>query len=602
MSHGLNLQTAERSANGPRSPLAADGERRRPAAPAPFRAALTLTTVMVLALVALEAALLIARPADPNYVLVLLLFPATASVYLGAGIVAWSRRPANRIGALMIVGALAWLGAGLLNVAVPALAGAGFVLSSLPLAIVMHLLLGFPSGRLRSRADRVVVAAIYVATILLEAPAYLFGQGPEGPCPALLIADRPDLAELGTTIQDGVGAVLAVATIALLAGRMRAAPRRQRRVLGPLYAYGIFVWLAVPLSARVVPELLDPVAMAVVQIAVLAGVPVAFALAVRRGAFARTGNLDEVSAWLALRRGGFEGLTEALAAALGDHSARLAAWNAETETYVDREGRSVPLAGPGRGSVPVELADRRVGAVVYDATLIADPALVRAAAHGVAVALDHERLTAELRRSRERIARASDDERQRIARDLHDGLQGRLVLLGVEAGLLTSQAGLPDGARAAAAEIRTGLEDAASELGALVQGLMPAALVERDLRSALEDLADRMPIRTEVEVEVELGAPAPSREAELTAYYVVAEALANALKHADARALRVGLRRRDGLLRVDVRDDGAGGATELGGTGVRGMADRLDVLGGSLTVTSPPGGGTHLVAEIPCGS
>jgi signal transduction histidine kinase len=580
-----------------------DGDlgRHRLRAPAPFRLALALVIVVTVSFAAVEIVLLLADSvAVPG---VLVLFPITALIYLAAGVFAWSRRPSNRLGALMIFGALAWIGAGLLNVTIPAVAAIGAIVAVVPLAIVMHLLLAFPSGRLRSRADRVTIAVIYFATLVLQAPEYLF-NGPDAANSALMIADRPDIAETCAWVQDSVGWVAAAATIVLLSQRYRAATRAQRRVLGPLYVYGMFVWLFIPLSARIVPSLLGPVEMAVAQIAVLAGIPIAFAIGVRRGGFARMGALDELSAWLAMRGGGSAGLTEALAKALGDPSVRLALWSPQAGGYVDVNGAPTTLAAPqsGEASFDVTLAGRPVGAIVYDGTIIGDTSVVRPAARSVAVALDHQRLTVELTASRARIAQAADDERRRIARDLHDGLQGRLVVLGIEAGMLAGDPELPETSRATASELRLALETALQELGELVHGLMPTALLERGLPAAIEDLADRMPIPTHVEIDVDDDARPLSPAVELNAYYVVAEALANTVKHAQADALDVSLHHRHGRLRVAVGDDGVGGAVALGGTGIRGMADRVDVLGGSLRIDSPPGGGTRVVAEMPCGS
>jgi signal transduction histidine kinase len=226
--------------------------------------------------------------------------------------------------------------------------------------------------------------------------------------------------------------------------------------------------------------------------------------------------------------------------------------------------------------------------------------VVRAAARTVAVALDHQRLTLELTRSRARIADAADEERRRIARDLHDGMQSRLVLLGMQASMVLPD--VPPGSRRAVAELRDGLEASVRELGELVQGLMPTPLLERGLAAAVEDLADRMPIGTEVAIDMPADSPPLSPAVELTAYFVVAEALSNAVKHADARTLQISVRRGEGRLRVEVRDDGVGGAAANGTTGIRGMADRVDVLGGVLSVDSPLGVGTRVTAEIPCAS
>jgi len=427
-----------------------------------------------------------------------------------------------------------------------------------------------------------------------------------------------------------------LATAVLLAARLRAATRAQRRVLAPLAGYGIAAVVLVPLLSRLQDPLFggDPIALFTAQIVLVGLVPVAFAAAMLRGGFAPTAGVQELSS--ALGAGVRPSLRDALAAALGDPSVELVVWagsSAETTTagepgrWVDGDGRPVALPDPrsGRGVVPVTAGGRRVGAIVYDGLLFADAAPVRDAARVIALALDRERLTAELRvsrdglrRSRARIAAAADEERRRIARDLHDGVQGRLVLLALRAGELELRAS--DGRPAAgdlaadAAALRRELDATLRELRELVHGVLPAALVESGLAAAVDDLADRMPLPTTVEA---IGDRFPEA-VESACWFVVAEALANAVKHADATALhvrvtRVGATARHAApaagaptpaaarLRVEVTDDGRGGA-DPAGSGLRGLADRLDVLGGRLTVDSPPGGGTRVVAEVPCAS
>jgi len=331
-------------------------------------------------------------------------------------------------------------------------------------------------------------------------------------------------------------------------------------------------------------------------------------VAMLRGGFARTGEIEELGAWLGVDGGVRPALGDALADALGDRSVSLAFWVAERGVYVDRDGMPVelPRAGGDRAAVEVELAGRRVGAIVYDATLIADPALVRAAGRVVAIALDNERLMADARASREalrasraRIVEAADEERRRIARDLHDGLQARLVLLAIRAHVIRTAAGQPD-VRADAAALESGLQDAIAELRELVQGVMPAALTERGLAEAVQDLVDRVPIPTDLDLDG-AGASLPL-PVESTAYFVLSEAIANAIKHSRAHELGVRLARSSGALRIEVRDDGVGGARVAEGSGLRGMADRIDALGGRLQVSSPAGGGTTVIAEVPCES
>jgi signal transduction histidine kinase len=201
-----------------------------------------------------------------------------------------------------------------------------------------------------------------------------------------------------------------------------------------------------------------------------------------------------------------------------------------------------------------------------------------------------------LKESRSRIVEAGDRERRRVARDLHDGLQVRLVLLAMEAQLVANDADATT--RQAATALRIGIDEAAAELRALVHAVMPAALIERGLSAATEDLVDRVPVPTSLELGLTDGSLSPAVES--TAYFVIAEALANALKHSGAEDLAVRLELVDGRLLVEVRDDGAGGACPEAGRGLRGLADRVDTLGGRLRIDSPVGAGTRIVVELPC--
>jgi signal transduction histidine kinase len=201
----------------------------------------------------------------------------------------------------------------------------------------------------------------------------------------------------------------------------------------------------------------------------------------------------------------------------------------------------------------------------------------------------------ELQESRARIVEAADAERRRIARDLHDGLQARLVLLAIRANGVRVDPTASPGVRAQALELESGLQAAITELRELVQGVVPAALTERGLFAAAEDLVDRVPIPTRLDLRRN-GVALPAA-LESTGYFVLSEAIANAIKHSRARELAVRLEQRDGHLEIEVCDDGIGGA----GGGMRGMFDRVDAFGGRLLVDSPPGGGTRLVAQLPYG-
>lgn len=561
-----------------------------------------LTTVATAAAVCgIEVALFLDDDVPPQWAAVGLTI--IGAVYVATGCLAWRRRPGNRMGALLVAGGYAWLASSLVNTAVPALVAAGLMTATVPLAVLLHLLLAFPSGRLRVRGARVVVVAGYVVAVVLQAPLYLFSTDTE-PHDVLALVPDPRLAGIGGGVQSVAGASVMVATTMLLTSRLRAARPPQRHVLLPLFAYGIVAALSVPLLANVVAPLLGlaPASRLGLQLAVLVGVPVAFGLAVLRGGFARAGDIEELGTWLGSGPGGQVALAQALATALGDPSLRLLFWAPTREAYLDADGRTTePETTGSRACAEIELRGRRVGAIEYDATLIADTELVRTAGHVVAIAVDRDRLTAELlamqealRASRARIVEAGDRERRRIARNLHDGLQVRLVLLALEAQRIAAD----PAAEEAAVALRVGIDEAAAELRGLVHAVMPAALVERGLAAATEDLVDRVPLRTLLDLQITDGTLSPVLES--TAYFVVAEGLANALKHSRATTLAVRLRHAGDRLAVEIDDDGVGGATP--GAGLRGLADRVDVLGGRMHVDSPEGCGTRLRVELPCAS
>jgi signal transduction histidine kinase len=537
------------------------------------------------------------------------IFPVGGLVYTGAGLLAWWRRPSNRMGPIMVFGGWAWFIAALVGAASDALDAVGTVLATLILAIVIHLVLAFPSGRLRSRLDRWTVASAYFTALVLQVPLYLFDPeaSPQG---MLAVSNHPDLTLAGEWLQAAVGLVLWGTSAVILTHRFKQSTPRQRRVLGPLYVYGIGAVLWVPLAKDLIEPLWGVSADVIVllQGAVLIGVPVSFTAGMLLGGFARTGELQELAAWLGTGVTARSSLTEALAHALGDASLDLAYWVPERGIYVDGSGASVrlPIDGSGRGVVEIGLGSHPVAAVTYDATLIGDPELVRTAGRVVAVALDHERLTAELlasrdalRRSRARLVEAGDRERRRIAQNLHDGLQVKLVLLAVEAQRLGSRPGATAGVTEAAATLRSRIDSAAGELRELVHAVMPAPLIERGLGAAVQDLVDRLPVLARADLDVNGSLPKTVSSA---AYFVVSEALGNAVKHAHANLVTVRLTQQDAVLAIEVSDDGIGGVQAGGGLGLRSLADRVDVLGGCLRVHSPSGEGTRIEAELPCES
>jgi signal transduction histidine kinase len=402
------------------------------------------------------------------------------------------------------------------------------------------------------------------------------------------LSDRRRLRVVGLVALDlPVGAVLVAAALAPMAITVELA------ILGvsALFGLGDYDYLG-PLALTPpagVLLLVLAAASAVVTIAVLG----ALRLAVR--AYTRA----------VLGRRGEEGpIRELLAERVGDRTLSIAYWLPDREVFVDELGRKVRLPDPGSGRAwtAVEHDGRRVAAIIHDAELDTTPELVNAAAAAAALALDNERLKAdlrarveELRISRARIVEAADAARRRLERDLHDGAQQQLVSLALDLRLLR--------ARVKDAELVPMVEElseklavALAELRELARGIHPAILTDRGLGPAVQGLADRVPLPVEVDVELD-DRPAPQSEA--AAYFVTAEALTNVARYARAHEARVKIRRTGEGIEVVVSDDGVGGADIEGGTGLRGLQDRLAALDGRLAIHSPAGLGTTLRAVIP---
>ena len=296
---------------------------------------------------------------------------------------------------------------------------------------------------------------------------------------------------------------------------------------------------------------------------------------------------------------------EMLAERLGDRSLNIAYWLPDREIFVDERGHPVdlPASGSGRAWTAVEREGNRVAAIVHDAELDATPELVHAAASAAALALDNERLKAdlrarleELRHSRRRIVEAADDARRQIERDLHDGAQQQLVSLALDLRLLRARLKHEPEVAETVEELADKLATALAELRELARGIHPAVLSDHGLAPAIHVLVERTPISVECDLAIEDRLPPPL---EAAAYFVVAEGLTNVIKYANASKAHVSVRRRSGTLEVVVADDGVGGARIDAGSGLRGLSDRLGALEGQLELDSPLGEGTRLSARIP---
>jgi signal transduction histidine kinase len=530
--------------------------------------------------------------------------------FVGSGLVAWERRPENVTGKVMVATGFAWFAHELVWTTDALPWTLGQLLESTYLLGMGSLLVSFPDGRLHTASERAVMAlAVFIVGPLQIAWLLLgYGDARDCVCPdnVMQVADAPGASEAIVHAQQLLATPLTVATILVIAQRWRAASPSRRFAIAPVLSTGAVAFaLLIPWTLNdAFGEPLEEWPDAALQLA-LAAVPVAFLVGLLRTRLARGAVAD-----LVVELGGQiapGALRDALARALRDPSLTVAYWLADGERYVDAAGRPVTLPdGAERAVTAVQRDGRRIAALVHDPALAEEPELVASAGAAAGLALENERLQAELRAqleelsaSRARIVEAAQAERRRIERDLHDGTQQRLVSIAMTLGLVDSRLDRdPAAVRSLLDEARGSLSDALRELRELSQGIHPGILSERGLRAALEELAygARLPL----DVDVALSERLPDR-VEAAAYYVVSEAITNVVKHAEATSIRVRVQRVDGRAVVEVADDGVGGAGGGGGTGLRGLADRVDALGGSLHVESPPGRGTVVHAEIPCG-
>jgi len=533
--------------------------------------------------------------------------------FFSLGAVVWLRRPDNRTGLLMLIEGLVILVTGLQISSNEWLFIIGSLTDALVISAFIHMLVAFPSGRLESRAARIVVVVAYAAAAL-QIPVVLFGSGPDLGCdPTHPCPPNPLLIEPYSTLTDVVEGVQAITlvgaalvTVVLLLRRYRSSGPLARRGLAPVLLVGAAILLLAIIQALLRGTAVGPAAQGAFFIA-FGLLPVAFLVGLSRSRLLRGSTIAGLVDRL-VRDPGAAGIDAALGGVLSDPTLFVAYRLDDGEGYVDRDGRAVqlPTTDNGEGRVATEVAHdgRVVAAVVHDAALCEESELLRAAAGTAALAIENARLEAQLRArlaalraSRARLVEAGDAERRRLGRDLHDGAQQRLVSLMLELQIARERWERdPSMARGLVDQAFDNARAAVDELRDLASGIHPAVLTQRGLDAGIESLATRST------VPVELGDPLDERlplPVETAAYYVVAEALTNVAKYAGATHARVEVRRDDGGLVVEVRDDGAGGADPAGGSGLRGLADRVGALDGWLEVESAAGEGTLVRAVIP---
>jgi signal transduction histidine kinase len=533
------------------------------------------------------------------------------------GVLVWEVRPEHRTGILLTAIPFAVL-ANDLNVVFRGSRLAvtiGWATAWIAAALITHLILSYPSGRLASRLDRAWVALGYVLALgyglvfmLFYSPRSTFDPQ-VWDCPRCAVPYTHvawlDLRGFDRVFEHVVVG-FALVLLALLVRKLIRVSPGGRQVLYPLLFAASFI--VVEFTVQIVAyghsvnSWTNPAWFWIVTAAPLS-LPVALALGLLWGGRARAPAADLV---VELERTPPGSVRDALARTLGDPSLELALWLPDRRTYVDVRGREFSLPAPGTGRAVTVLGhpDAPIAALVHDPILLERRALLTAAGAAARLALENERLQAELRvqlaelrASRARIVGAGDEERRRLERDLHDGAQQRLLSLGLALQLVRGELG-PDtnGATALLTEAESELAAALDELRQLAHGIHPAVLTEHGLGPALRTLAERSPLPVEIERVPDERLPAAI---EAAAYFVVSEALANAVKHSHATSVSVVVASEGGSLVVEVDDDGIGGAATRPGSGLAGLEDRVHALDGRLTVSSQPGSGTRLRAELP---
>ena len=521
---------------------------------------------------------------------------AIGLTYLYGGLAIWGHEPANRTGKLMTAVGLTWFIGTATGSSVPVVSELALAFEDTFTVLLVALVLAYPSGRLESRIDRAAVAILAVGATALN---------------ILYSTSLPLIADKSSGLYGGL-ALATMATVVILR-RWVIAPARSRRDLLPVLIAGLVFMVTLLINiVRRIADIPDDVGAVLIAARDLA--PAAIPVALLIGFYRQS-----------------ERRQRALVEALPDRMIRFTHEGRYVESSGDgREGPASPNGLSGHRFH--DLLFREAGASALAATAAAldtgdlqafDFSLdlpggtrqfeARIAPSGAdevtAIVRDfttQRTAEAELRRSRARILEAADAERRRLERDLHDGAQQRLVSLSLALRLLRARLGGDGGADggadpeavAAADEAAAQVKIAIRELRELARGIHPAILTEAGLGPAITALAERSAVPASVGALPDRRLPLV---VEATAYFVVSEALANVAKYAAATSASVAAACDSDTLRVEVADDGVGGADQARGTGIRGLQDRVAALGGRLTVNSPLGEGTRVTAEIPIG-
>jgi signal transduction histidine kinase len=543
---------------------------------------------------------------------------------IAVGLYAWSLPPFERFGTVLIVLGVVVFGATLTQSSVPAVYSIGRIFDWVIELMLFYAVLAFPSGRLHTRLDRALVAAGVLLVAILYLPTALVVQQYPLPipwsichdgCPGnafMVTASEPAIVEdVVRPLREVLTFLLFAAVIARVAARLHRASPLTRRALSPVLGAAALrlMTFAVAFSARGVAPDLDLLSYFAWALAL--EVPVfaaAFLLGLVRWRLFVASGIQR----LARRLGGHprpERLRAALAEAFDDPSLEIVYWLGDGSGWADANGQplELPAEGSGRCVTEVRDDDDLIAAIVHDEALREEHAFVDAATAYAVMTIDNHRLgaeaaalVAEVQESRARIQATADDERRRIERDLHDGAQQRLVALRIKLELAAERIDDADhGSAELIRQLGTEVDAALDEVRSLARGIYPSPLADGGLVEGLRSAALQSALPTTV-----LAAGVKGRypsEIESAAYFCCLEALQNVAKHARGATVALIDVVDDGVLRFEVRDDGAGfdAATATPGVGFTSMQDRLAAVGGELAVVSSPGRGTRVIGRIP---
>ena len=523
--------------------------------------------------------------------------------YVLGGLIAWRRRPESRFGVLMIAAGLSMAVTTFQWSANRPVFTLGQLADLVPAVVFAHVFLAFPDGRLERAPDRLLVRVGYVTAVGGSLLVLLLGGFDARNL--LTLSPNRGVAEAVQNVQLLVLAAVNLLGVLLLSRSRRPvghAPRRLLALLADSFALGLITFAALLVAG--VFALPGFEQLRLVTFGVLGLAPLAFLGALLDARLAKSGVAGLV---VELRDHPSTDLRDPLARALRDPTLTLAYWLPQYEAWADQAGNPVPVPDPDphRSVRVIDRDGEHVAALLYDRSLQDEDELVAAVSAAADIALENGRLQAELHArlqelhsSRTRVIEAGQRERQRLERNLHDGAQQRLVAVSLELAVLRERLSEDADASGRVDEMKREVALSLDELRDLARGLHPAVLSGHGLAVALDSLAARAPVPVRLSMDLPRRLP---DAVEVAAYYVVSESIVNVGRHAGAASATIDVGELDGRLIVEITDDGGGGADTEAGSGLRGLADRVEALNGRLRVWSPVGGGTRVRAEIPCG-